>query len=112
MPSEKRFSRESVEIVCTVQFPVHTKSAGIAFEVEPELDRKAADELVKTAEIPAFEDDSPLPVLVSRAEIDMTKRNDGIGNALSVSADSEEKTCKIFISRCNVRKKFKEGKLL
>ena len=40
MPSEKCFSRESVEIVCTVQFPVHAKSAGIAFEVKPEAERK------------------------------------------------------------------------
>ena len=83
-----------------------------AFEVEPELDQSAADDLIDAAVLPAFEDDSPLPVLVSRAEIDCSRRKDGIGNSLSIIADNRENTCMIFISRCNVRKKFKEGKLL
>ena len=42
-PSEQRFSRQCVEIVCPVQFPVHAESVGIAFEVEPEAEREAVE---------------------------------------------------------------------
>ena len=83
-----------------------------AFEPEPELDHSASEELIKTANLPSFEDTSPLPILVTRAAIDTKLRSDGIGNGLSVRENRTEKTWMLFINKCDVRKNFKKSKLL
>ena len=83
-----------------------------AFEPEPELDTDALNDLLSNAPIASFEDQSPLPVLVTRASIDKKQRNDGIGNILFVKESRSEKNHMLFISNCDVRKKFRKGKLL
>ena len=83
-----------------------------AFEAEPELDAEAFFTLMQNTPLPHFELDEPLPVLVTRAELDKTSRHDGSGNTMTVKKDSVEGTQKLYISNCNVRKKFKNSKLL
>ena len=83
-----------------------------AFEAEPELDEEALEELLKNSTLPHFEVDGELPLLVSRAEINTQKRHDGSGNTLTIKKDAAEGTWKLFIADCNVRKKFRKGKLL
>ena len=83
-----------------------------AFEPEIELDEDAYRNLLNSIDMPHIEDSSPLPVLVTRAAIDKTLRNDGIGNTLLVKDAPREKCRYLFIADCDVRKKFKKGKLL
>lgn len=83
-----------------------------AFEAEPELDDEALGELLKNTELPHFELDEPLPVLVTRAELDKTGRHDGSGNTFTVKKDASEGTQKLYIENCDVRKKFKNSQLL
>ena len=83
-----------------------------AFEAEPELDEDSLGELLKNTGLPHFEVNSELPLLVSRAELDRNRRHDGSGNTLVVKKDAVEGTCKLYISDCDVRGKFRKGQLL
>ena len=83
-----------------------------AFEAEPELDREAFCLLYRNTDLGHFETGEPLPVLVTRAELDKTRRHDGSGNTFAVKKDSAENTQKLYIENCDVREKFKNGKLL
>jgi hypothetical protein len=83
-----------------------------SFEAEPELDSEAYAQLCRNTDLPHFELDEPLPVLVTRAELDKTGRHDGSGNTFTVKKDASEGTQKLYIENCDVRRKFKNSQLL
>ena len=95
---------QDVRIFVRFPFPVanHLAAAQIkelgaeAFAPEVELDAEARKKLFERAVLPHFMDESPIPLLVTRAKLDTVGRTDGSGNSFKVEYCGSEKTFGLF----------------
>lgn len=83
-----------------------------AFAPEVELDSDSRNQLFAKTTLAHFVDDTPVPLLVTRAALDRTRRTDGSGNTFSVRYDSSEKTSQLFSENTDPASKFEKQLLL
>ena len=79
-----------------------------AFSSEVELDDAARYQLYQKTDLPHFENDSEVPLLVTRAELDTGRRTDGSGNVCKIKRSAAEETNQLFVENQKTPLEFKD----
>ena len=79
-----------------------------AFSSEVELDDAARYQLYQKTDLPHFENDSAVPLLVTRAELDTVRRTDGSGNVFKIKRSAAEETNQLFVENQKTPLEFKD----